>query len=166
MSLDVVTKRIESRSQKKVWKEDDAVDIIVAAERSEKGRSDGVSNAEARAVADVYVRSVAPVPTTKVATPVLDDGALNRFDAFFVAHNLPYGKNKGPMKERVLQALAEQALGAPLPRPPRTGSLQPLRLPDVDGARRDAYLDIVKKQFVVRVGDGSAAQFFGPFTLE
>ncbi len=166
MSLDVVTKRIDSRSQKKVWKEDDAVDIIVAAERSEKGRSDGVSNAEARAVADVYVRSLAPAPTTKVATPVLDDGALNRFDAFFVAHNLPYGKNKGPMKERVLAALEKMPLGEPMARPPRTGSLQPLRLPDSDGGRRDAYLDIVKKQFVVRVGDGASAQFYGPFALE
>ncbi|MCC7073884.1 MAG: hypothetical protein IT383_21430 [Deltaproteobacteria bacterium] len=166
MSLDVVNKRIEITRHRPVCQEDAATEIIVAAERSEKGRADGVSNAEGRAVADFYVRCVAQVQTPKVATPALDHNALNRFDAFFMAHNLPYGKNKGPMKDRVLSMLAKVPLGAPLARAPRTGSLQPLRLPDVDGTRRDAYLDIVKKQFVVRTGEGTSAQFFGPFPLE
>lgn len=165
MSLDVVSKRIEVLTQKKVVKEEDAADVIVAAERSLKGRSDGVSNAEARAVADLYLRSRAPVVSKKIHTPVLEDGAVNKFDAFFIAHNLPYGKNKGPMKERILHALADKPLGEPMARTPRTGSLQPLRLSGQGEERRDAYFDVVKKQFIVRVGDGPQAQYFGPFAL-
>lgn len=167
MSLDVLSKRIdEVLTRKKVVKEEDAKELIVAAERSVKGRVDGVSNAEARAVADLYLRSRAPVKSTKVQAPVLEDGAVNKFDAFFMAHNLPYGKNKGPMKERILHALEGKALGPAMDRTPRTGSLQPLRLSGAGDERRDAYLDVVKKQFVVRLGDGPQAQFFGPFPLE
>jgi hypothetical protein len=166
MSLDVVTKRIDALKEQKVVKETDAAGVIVAAERSIKGRSDGVSNAEARAVADLYLRSRAPVVSTKAQAPVLDDGAVNKFDAFFMAHNLPYGKNKGPMKERILHMLAAVPLGEPMERTPRTGSLQPLRLSRLGEERRDAYIDIVKKQFVVRVGDGAEARFFGPFAFE
>lgn len=166
MSLDVVSKRIEVLTQKKVVKEEDAADVIVAAERSLKGRSDGVSNAEARAVADLYLRSRAPVVSKKIQTPVLEDGAVNKFDAFFIAHNLPYGKNKGPMKERILHALGDKPLGGPMARTPRTGSLQPLRLSGQGEERRDAYFDVVKKQFIVRVGEGPQAQYFGPFALD
>lgn len=166
MSLDVVSKRIDVLSLKKVAKEEDAVDLIVAAERSLKGRSDGVSNAEARAIADLYLRSKAPVASKKVLAPVLEDGAVKKFDAFFMAHNLPYGKNKGPMKERILAALVDRPLGEPMARAPRTGSLQPLRISAIGEERRDAYLDVVKKQFVVRLGEGAQASFFGPFPLE
>ncbi|OGQ10947.1 MAG: hypothetical protein A2138_24970 [Deltaproteobacteria bacterium RBG_16_71_12] len=166
MSLDVVSKRIEVLSQKKLAKEEDAVDVIVAAERSLKGRSDGVSNAEARAVADLYLRSRAPTPSTKLQAPVLEDGAVKKLEAFFIAHNLPYGTNKGPMKDRILAALAGRQLGEPMARAPRTGSLQPLRLSRADEERRDAYLDVVKKQFVVRIGEGAQATFYGPFPLE
>ncbi|MBI1945059.1 MAG: hypothetical protein HYS27_05150 [Deltaproteobacteria bacterium] len=165
MSLDVVSKRIEIRNEKKAWKEDDAADVIVAAERSLKGRSDGVSNAEARAIADLYLRSKAPVASTKLKAPVLEEGAVKKLEAFFIAHNLPYGSNKAPMKERILTALADKPLGEPMARAPRTGSLQPLRLSGADQERRDAYLDVVKRQFVVRVGDGPEAKFYGPFAL-
>ncbi|MCC7111399.1 MAG: hypothetical protein IT382_19045 [Deltaproteobacteria bacterium] len=167
MSLDVVSKKIEVLSHQKVVKEADVGELVVSAERSVKGRVDGVSNAEARAVADFYVRTVSPLPVkAKIEVPVLDDGAVNKFDAFFMAHHLPYGKNKGPMKERILHALEGKPLGEPMQRAPRTGSLQPLRLSRQGEERRDAYLDVVKKQFVVRVGDGPEAKFFGPFPLE
>lgn len=167
MSLDVVSKKIEVLSHQKVVKEADVGELVVSAERSVKGRVDGVSNAEARAVADFYVRTVSPLPVkAKIEVPVLDDGAVNKFDAFFMAHHLPYGKNKGPMKERILHALEGMPLGEPMQRAPRTGSLQPLRLSRQGEERRDAYLDVVKKQFVVRVGDGPEAKFFGPFPLE
>jgi hypothetical protein len=167
MSLDVVSKRIEVLTQKPVLKAEDVADVIVAAERSQKGRSDGVSNAEARAVADLYLRSQAPgAASPKVRAPVLEDGAVNKLNAFFMAHNLPYGQNKGPMKERILRALEQQPLGEAMPRTPRTGSLQPLRLSAQGEERRDAYVDVVKKQFVVRVGENADAKFYGPFTLE
>lgn len=167
MSLDVLTKRIEVLNHKTVVKEEDAAGLIVVAERSEKGRIDGVSNAEARALADFYVRTVASRPTeTKAPTRAVEAGAVNKLDAFFMAHSLPYGRNKGPMKERILHALEGRSLGAPMERTPRTGSLQPLRLSGAGEERRDAYLDVVKKQFVVRVGDGAQAQFYGPFALE
>lgn len=167
MSLDVLSKKIEVLSHQKVVKEADAADLVVSAERSLKGRIDGVSNAEARAVADFYVRAVnAPPVKSKVEVPVLEDGAVNKFDAFFMAHQLPYGRNKGPMKERILHALEGKSLGEPMARTPRTGSLQPLRLSRQGEERKDAYLDVVKKQFVVRVGDGAEARFFGPFPLD
>ena len=169
MSLDVVSKKIEVLSHQKVVKEADVGELVVSAERSVKGRVDGVSNAEARAVADFYVRTVSPLPAkAKIEVPVLEDGAVNKFDAFFMAHHLPYGKNKGPMKERILHALEGKSFRDEdaMPRMPRTGSLQPLRLSRQGEERRDAYLDVVKKQFVVRVGDGPEAKFFGPFPLE
>jgi hypothetical protein len=169
MSLDVVSKKIEVLTQKPVIRAEDIAEVIVAAEKSQKGRHDGVSNAEARAVADLYLRSKAPVATTKVKTPVLEDGAVNKLNAFFMAHNLPYGQNKGPMKERIQSALSSlPGLGEPLARPPRTGSLQPLRLTNTDDpVRKDAYVDVVKKQFVVKVQEGAAEpRFYGPFNLE
>lgn len=166
MSLDVVSKRIEVLSKKPVVKASDVDDVITAAERSVKGRCDGVSNAEGRAVADLYLRSRAHTASVKVPAPVLEGEAVNKLNAFFIAHNLPYGQNKGPMKERVLRALSQQPIGEAMARAPRTGSLQPLRLSGPDQERRDAYVDIVKKQFVVRVGDGDSARFHGPFALE
>ena len=159
-------KRVEPLTKKPVFKAEDVVDLITAAERSAKGRCDGVSNAEARAVADLYLRSRSHQGTPKAPTPVLEGEAVNKLNAFFIAHNLPYGNNRGPMKDRVLRMLAGQTMGEPMARAPRTGSLQPLRLSGSDQERRDAYVDIVKKQFVVRVSDGSAAQFYGPFALE
>ena len=164
MSLDVVSKKIEVLSKKPVIKAEDIAEVITAAERSQKGRSDGVSNAEARAVADLYLRAKAGGPSPKIPTPVLEDGAVNKLNAFFMAHQLPYGQNKGPMKDRILAALEKQggSLGEPMAQKPRTGSLQPLRLTPNDAPeRRDAYVDVVKKQFIVKV----AEQFYGPFAL-
>ena len=175
MSLDVVSRKIEVLAKKPVIKADDIAEVITAAERSQKGRSDGVSNAEARAVADLYLRTRAPPSSGPVAkAPVLEDGAVSKLNAFFIAHQLPYGDNKLPMKERIQGALAridaEGGLGAPLPRAPRTGSLQPLRLTKADESpRMDAYVDAVKKQFVVKVIDRDNAtepRFYGPFALE
>lgn len=171
MSLDVVSKKITLIAKKPVIKAEDVAEVIVAAERSERGRSDGVSNAEARAVADLYLRSKAALPTTRAALPVLEDGAVSKLNAFFLAHNLPYGQNKGPMKERIQAVLAQRPdLGEALARPPRTGSLQPLRLTNADEpVRKDAYVDVVKKQFLVKVQDAAApatARFYGPFSLE
>jgi hypothetical protein len=164
MSLDVVSKKIEVIARKTVIKAEDIDEVIVAAERSLKGRSDGVSNAEARAVADLYLRTKAPVAATKAPTPKLEDGAVNKLNAFFIAHNLPYGQNKAPMKERLQHALALRGgdLGEPMARTPRTGSLQPLRLSNADEPRKDAYVDAVKKQFIVKVED----KFYGPFDLD
>ena len=169
MSLDVVSKKIEVLARKPVIKAEDIDEVIVAAERSQKGRSDGVSNAEARAVADLYLRTKAPATPSKMTTPVLEDGAVNKLNAFFMAHSLPYGDNKLPMKERIQNALATRSdLGEPMVRAPRTGSLQPLRLTKSDEpVRKDAYVDAVKKQFVVKVMDGAAeAKFYGPFGFD
>ena len=165
MSLDVVTKKIEVIARKPVIKEADIAEVITAAERSEKGRTDGVSNAEGRAVADLYLRTKAAVPS-RLPTPKLDDGAVNKLNAFFIAHNLPYGDNKAPMKDRIIAALDKLGdMGAPLARPPRTGSLQPLRLSAKGEPAKDAYVDVVKKQFIVKL-EGSTGNFFGPFSLE
>lgn len=178
MSLDVVSKKIEVIARKPVIKAEDIDEVIVAAERSLKGRSDGVSNAEARAVADLYLRAKAPSAAASPkgpAAPALEDGAVSKLNAFFIAHQLPYGDNKLPMKERIQNALADRdakglGLGAEMTRPPRTGSLQPLRLSKSDEAvRKDAYVDAVKKQFVVKVVEGnnsSEAKFYGPFALD
>lgn len=173
MSLDVVSKKIEVLARKPVIKAEDIDEVIVAAERSVKGRSDGVSNAEARAVADLYLRSKAPVPTQKSSAPALEDGAVSKLNAFFIAHQLPYGENKLPMKERIQDALAQReanglGMGLEMARAPRTGSLQPLRLTKSDeNPRKDAYVDAVKKQFVVKVMDGaSEPKFYGPFALD
>jgi hypothetical protein len=173
MSLDVVSKKIEVLARKPVIKAEDIDEVIVAAERSLKGRSDGVSNAEARAVADLYLRAKAPVASPKVQAPSLEDGAVSKLNAFFIAHQLPYGDNKLPMKERIQNALAERdksglGLGVEMARAPRTGSLQPLRLTKTDeSVRKDAYVDAVKKQFVVKVMDGaSEPKFYGPFALD
>jgi hypothetical protein len=158
MSLDVVSKKIEVLKSLPVVKEEHIAEVIVAAERSVKGRQDGVSNAEARAVVDFYLQAKTTAPSAKLKAPELDPGAVNKLNAFFIAHNLPYGDNKKPMKERILRALDAVVLGAPLSRAPRTGNLQPLRLDD----NRLAYVDIVKRQFVLRVG----ADYFGPFPLD
>jgi hypothetical protein len=163
MSLDVVTKKIEVIARKPVIKEADIAEVITAAERSEKGRTDGVSNAEGRAVADLYLRTKAPVASAKLPAPKLEEGAVNKLNAFFIAHNLPYGDNKGPMKDRIISALDKLGdMGAALARPPRTGSLQPLRLSAKGDPQKDAYVDVVKKQFIVKL----EGNFFGPFSLE
>jgi hypothetical protein len=128
---------------------------------------DGVSNAEARAVVDLYLKTKS-APTARTA-PQLADNLDEKFNGFFATHGLPYGKNKLPMKERVQNALAQHGdLGVEMARAPRTGSLQPLRLTKTDDAvRKDAYIDIVKKQFVVKVMDGGAEpKFYGPFSLD
>ena len=162
MSLTVLSKKLEVLNTLTVVKEEHVDDALVAAERSEKGRQDGVSNTEARALNDFFMRAAKPgtsAPTnTKVRTPTLEQGAVRKFNAFFVAHDLPYGENKGPMKERVLRTLESTPLGAALDRTPRTGNLQPLKLDD----ERLAYVDIVKHQFVLRVGQ----DYFGPFALD
>lgn len=177
MSLDVVSKKIEVIDRliqrKVVIKAELIDDVVLAAERSVKGRSDGVSNAEARAVADLYLRAKAPVASPKASAPPLEDGAVSKLNAFFIAHQLPYGDNKLPMKERIQHALAarDQAglgLGVEMARAPRTGSLQPLRLTKSDDSvRKDAYVDAVKKQFMVKVMDGATEpKFYGPFALD
>jgi hypothetical protein len=158
MSLDVVSKKLEVLKQLPVVKEEHIDEVITAAERSEKGRSDGVSNAEARAVVDFYLLAKGGAPSPKFKAPALEPGAVNKLNAFFMAHDLPYGANKGPMKERVMKALEHAKVGEPLARTPRTGNLQPLKLDD----NRLAYVDIVKHQFVLRVGN----DYFGPFALD
>lgn len=171
MSLDVLSKKIEGLARKVLIKAADIEEVIAAAERSLTGRSEGVSNAEARAVADLYLRTAATTTATSAMSstaPVLEDGAVNKLNAFFMAHSLPNGNNKVPMKERIQGALAQRAdLGEPMARPPRTGSLQPLCLTKTDEAtRKDAYVDAVKKQFVVKVMDGAqGALFYGPFAF-
>ena len=172
MSLDVVAKKIEVVERKlgirAPVKAEDIEPVLVAAEKSEKGRSDGVSNAEGRAVADLYIRLKAGKPVAKTATPAqapaVDDAVFKGIDRFFMAHNLPYGENKAPMKERLNAALVARGndLGEQLSRPPRTGSLQPLRLSAVGEPQKDAYVDVVKKQFVVKL----AGQFYGPFGFD
>ncbi len=164
MSLDVVTKKIEVITRKEVIKEADIQEVITAAERSQKGRQDGVSNAEGRAVADLFLRAKTGAPSPRLATPKLEDGAVSKLNAFFMAHHLPYGDNKGPMKDRILAALhkRDDDLGEALARPPRTGSLQPLRLSAKGEPQKDAYVDVVKKQFIVKL-DG---RFYGPFGLD
>ena len=159
MSLDVVTKHIEVIERKTVVKEEDIEALRLKAERSEKGRTDGVSNAEGRAVADFYLRAVKGAPSPKLPAPKLEDGAVSKLNAFFMAHNLPYGDNKAPMKERIVGALARRdgALGDAI-KPPRTGSLQPLRI----SPEQDAYVDVVKKQFIIK----QAGEFYGPFPLD
>src|ERR1041384_4814955 len=163
MSLDVVTKKIESIARKPVIKEADIDEVILAAERSVKGRTDGVSNAEGRAVADLYMRTKLATPSPKLPQPKLEDGAVSKLNAFFIAHNLPYGENKQPMKDRLVAALSARGndLGPPITRPPRTGSLQPLRLSAKGEPAKDAYVDVVKKQFIVKL-EGA---FYGPFNL-
>ena len=168
MSLAGVSEKIQVLAKKPVVREadPDLDEVFVAAERSVKGRPDGVSNAEGRAIADFFLGSNAPLASLKV---VLEDGAVSKFNAFFMAHNLPYGDNKLPMKERIQNALSQRTdLGEPMARPPRTGSLQPLRLTKADeSTRKDAYVDVVKKQFFVKVMDGAAeAKFYGPFGFD
>jgi hypothetical protein len=64
----------------------------------------------------------------------------------------------GVLKNMVYQQAPEAEAAAPkLEEKPRTGSLQPLRI----DTERVAYLDAVKKQFVVKQSDG----FYGPFEL-
>lgn len=187
MSNDVLSKKIEVFKSKPIFKSEYVDEVIVAAERSKKGRLDGVSNVEARAVADLFVfvctKSV-PATSAKSAALVVEDGVVNKFDAFFMAHQLPYGKNKRPMKEHIEHSLEKHRaallaqrvgegnrplhvgehaeLGFAMPRAPRTGSLQPVRLTH----NEVAYVDAVKKQFVVKVKESDAEPtFYGPFGL-
>lgn len=167
MSTHIVNARIDA-----LFKQGGVVDaqalrpVLVAATKSARGRTDGVSNAEGRSLADLWARAQklenpAEVPAEAANALVLVGEAVRVMNDFFVQHGLPYGKNQGPMRARIEALLGDVDLGPPLARPPRTGSLQPLRLQDHDGARRDAYLDIVRRQFYVRVGAG----YHGPFAL-
>ena len=153
MSAVIVSKTIDVIARKPILRREDVQQVIVAAERSEKGRPDGVSNAEAREIQLFVAKN----------KQKLDGEAVSAVNAFMMRHNLPYEANRGPMKERMVAVLAAQnGLGEPLPRPPRTGSLQPVRLSGPGEPAKDAYFDVVKKNFVVKV-DG---QFYGPFALE
>lgn len=157
MSLAVVTKQIEAIYKKGVADEGDIAALITAAERSQKGKSDGVSNAEARALADFFIRLRAGLSTKGAPAPKVSDRGLQMLNSFFVAHHLPYGDNAKPMMELVANVLKNVVYQGALDDKPRTGSLQPLRI----DRERVAYVDAVKKQFIVKETEG----FFGPFNL-
>jgi hypothetical protein len=154
MSALIVTKTIDAIARKPLLKREDVQQLIVAAERSEKGRPDGVSNAEAREIQLFVAKN----------KQKLEPEAVNAVNAFMMRHNLPYEANRGPMKGRMNAVLAaREGLGEPLTRQPRTGSLQPVRLTDVDEQpEKLAYYDVVKKSFVVKL----EGQFYGPFPLD
>lgn len=166
MSLAVVNKHIDAIYKKGVAEDADIAALITAAERSQRGKSDGVSNAEARAVADFFIRIRSGVSSKSAPAVRVSERGLEMLNSFFVAHHLPYGVNAKPMMELVagvlknmVYAQAQEAPAAPpkLDDKPRTGSLQPLRI----DPERIAYVDAVKKQFVVKQTDG----FYGPFEL-
>jgi hypothetical protein len=164
MSLAVVNKQIDAIYKKGVAEEADIAALITAAERSQKGKSDGVSNAEARAVADFFMRLRAGLSSKSAPAVAVAGRGLEMLNSFFVAHHLPYGVNAKPMMELVASVLKNMVYGGATEEPvtkledkPRTGSLQPLRI----DPERIAYVDAVKKQFVVKQVDG----FYGPFEL-
>jgi hypothetical protein len=165
MSLAVVNKQIDAIYKKGIAEESDIAALITAAERSQKGKSDGVSNAEARAVADFFVRLRAGLSSRSAPAVKVSERGLEMLNSFFVAHHLPYGVNAKPMMELVAGVLKNMVYGGATQEPastkledkPRTGSLQPLRI----DPERIAYVDAVKKQFVVKQVDG----FYGPFEL-
>jgi hypothetical protein len=153
MSAVIVSKTIDAIARKPILKREDVQQVIVAAERSEKGRPDGVSNAEAREIQLFVAKN----------KQKLDGDAVSAVNAFMMRHNLPYEANRGPMKERMSAVLATlPGLGEPLARPPRTGSLQPVRLSAQGEPAKDAYYDVVKKSFLVKL----EGQFYGPFPLD
>jgi hypothetical protein len=162
MTFDPVKQQLDALRAKGRAQGEDVAVLRQKAEKSERGRKDAVSNAAAREIADFFIAAVKGQPPPKMKEPVaLDSDAIRGFNGIFVAHNMPYGANKGPMKERILAALAARG-DEPWPvleTKPRTGSLQPLRLSN--DPQVDAYVDIVKKQFVVKK-DGV---FYGAFEL-
>lgn len=160
MSLSVVTKKIEQIQLKGSADESDIQELITAAERSQKGKSDGVSNAEARALADFFLRVKASVTSKAGPAIVVTGRGMEMLNSFFIAHHLPYGDNAKPMMELVVGVLKELVFEQQAPKmeaKPRTGSLQPLRI----DREKIAYLDAVKKQFVVK----KDADFYGPFEM-
>lgn len=158
MSLTIVSKKIDEILHAGIATEGDIQALITAAERSQKGKSDGVSNAEARALADFFTRIRVSAQQGKPIVHVSDEG-LRMLNSFFVTHHLPYGDNAKPMMELVVGVLKNlvYAEAPKLDQKPRTGSLQPLRV----DRERVAYLDAVKKQFVVKQNE----DFFGPFEM-
>lgn len=159
MSLSIVSKKIEEITLKGIADENDIAELITAAERSQKGKSDGVSNAEARALADFFLRVKTSMATKHNPAIVVSERGMAMLNSFFVAHHLPYGDNAKPMMELVAGVLKSLVLDdqSTLEQKPRTGSLQPLRVDQ----ERVAYLDAVKKQFVVKQKDA----FYGPFEM-
>lgn len=157
MSLAIVQKQIDAIYAKGAADDADIAVMLKAAERSQKGKSDGVSNAEARAVADFFLRIKSGV-VGKATPPVsVSERGLQMMNAFFVAHHLPYGVNARPMMNLVAETIKNVHFAPLLDEKPRTGSLQPLRI----AHEQVAYVDAVKKQFVLKTPGG----FFGPFVL-
>ncbi len=156
MSLQIVRQKIDGMERAGKVSAADIDALVLAAERSLKGKSDGVSNAEAREVADFFMRIQRNVTRKNAPTLLVAAEAITKLNAFFVAHLLPYGDNARPMMSLVLSVL-EHVNAQPLNTKPRVGSLQPLAL----GASGVAYVDPVKREFVVRTPDG----FYGPYVL-
>jgi hypothetical protein len=150
--------------------DDDIRGLIKVAETSEKDKRDGVSNAEARELGDFYVRLVNPQFASKDRPRVqASDTGLELLNAFFVAHNLPYGDGRPKVMNMVADVIKNAHL-VPTEKP-RTGSRLFVQV-DRSAGGGLAYIDatnanpiVVRRDedfFEVRSSDGPSAE---PLTL-
>ncbi len=131
-----------------------------------------VSNAEAKAIGDLYQMVTAPSrPPPGVVIcfrPTAEQAALTTLDAFFLARGLPFGKNKQGM----IDAIDGTLRAVPLPLEsrrtslPKKGSLVELDLsspPSPDGKK--AFLDVAKQVFYFSAVEAEGRVFYGPIAL-
>jgi hypothetical protein len=142
-----------------------------------------VSVGEGKEVGDLFDRSVPQgsasmtrmCPENGADAPLLADGGAKKFEAFFVRHDLPYGRNAAPLREQLREHSQFVDFGAPLAAAPSTTNRFPIVLRDdrpVDGAKQTAWYDPKDKSYYVqseawsRLNGGEIKSFYGPFTLE
>lgn len=131
-----------------------------------------VSNAEAKAIGDLYQRVTSrpnPPPGVVICFPSsAEPAALNALDAFFLARGLPFGKNR----QQVTDAIERTLQTVPLPLEtrrtslPKKASLTELDLsspPSPDGKK--AFVDVAKQVFYFSAVEGSGRVFYGPIAL-
>lgn len=166
MSVAAVRKQI-SRALADLRIEGKEASAIVAAAKPT------VSNAEAKAIGDLYQTVTAPSrPPPGVVIcfrPTAEQAALTTLDAFFLARGLPFGKNKQGM----IDAIDATLRAVPLPLEtrrtslPKKGSLVELELsspPSPDGKK--AFLDVTKQAFYFSAVEAEGRVFYGPIAIE
>ncbi|MCC7070494.1 MAG: hypothetical protein IT383_04170 [Deltaproteobacteria bacterium] len=131
-----------------------------------------VSNAEAKAIGDLYQMVTAPSrPPPGVVIcfrPTAEQAALSALDAFFLARGLPFGKNKQGMVDAIDATLRAVPLPLETRRTslPKKGSLVELDLsspPSQNGKK--AFLDVAKQAFYFSAVEAEGRVFYGPIAL-